>query len=131
MMRINKKFLIVFLFILLLEVFIALFINDHFIRPFLGDVFVILLIFFFIRSFFPVKNTSKLAVEIFLFACLIEICQYLQVLELLHLQDSAFLSIVLGSTFDWLDILAYASGTLALLVISRKENEKADNPSPK
>ena len=128
-MKTNKKFLVVFLFFFLLEVFIALFIKDHFIRPFFGDVLVILLIFFFVRSFFPVKNAVKLAAGIFLFACLIEVSQYLKLLKLLHLQDFSLLNIVLGSTFDWLDILAYASGTLLLLlagylIVKKKQKKK-------
>ena len=127
-MKTNKKFLVVFLFFFLLEVFIALFIKDHFIRPFFGDVLVILLIFFFVRSFFPVKNAVKFAAGIFLFACLIEVSQYLKLLKLLHLQDFSLLNIVLGSTFDWLDILAYASGTLLLLagylIVKKKQKKK-------
>ena len=122
-MKINPKFLFIFLIIFCLEVFIALFIKDHFVRPFIGDVLVILLIYFLIRSFIPVHRPPIFAAGIFLFACLIETCQYFRILERLHLQDSIFLKIVLGSTFDWLDILAYASGSLILLLISRKETK--------
>ena len=40
--------------LLLLEIFIALFMRDSFVRPFLGDFLVVILLYMIIRSFFPI-----------------------------------------------------------------------------
>ena len=49
-LRFNGVAFIIFVALFIVEVVIAVFVNDQFIRPILGDVLVVILIFFFLRS---------------------------------------------------------------------------------
>ncbi|CAN1209974.1 DUF2809 domain-containing protein [Tumidithrix helvetica PCC 7403] len=94
----------------LIEVCIAVFFDDRFIRPFVGDVLVVILIYCLIRSFWKIRATVA-ALSVFGFACAIEGLQYLNLVDRLGLRQYKLLAIVIGTTFDWMDILAYAIGT--------------------
>jgi hypothetical protein len=94
----------------LIEVCIAIFFKDEFIRPFVGDVLVVILIYCFIRAFWKIRPVVA-ALSVFGFACAIEGLQYLNLVDRLGLRQYKVLAIILGTTFDWMDILAYAIGT--------------------
>ena len=74
-----------------MEVFIGLFVHDGFIRPFMGDVLVVILIYTFIRIFIPEK-IRLLPLFIFIFAAGVETLQYFRIVEALGLQDNRILS---------------------------------------
>ena len=50
-MRFSPKFLAFFILLLPTETAIVLFVHDSFVRPFVGDVLVVALIVFFVRTF--------------------------------------------------------------------------------
>ena len=91
------------------EVFIALFVHDRIIRPFIGDVLVVILIFAFIRIFIPEK-VRLLPLFIFIFASGVEVAQYFRIVEVLGLQDNRIMSTIIGTSFDIRDILCYFVG---------------------
>ena len=107
-----------FCLILLLEVLIALFVEDNFIRPYGGDILVTVLICCFARIFFP-TGVRLLAVWVFLFAAAVEVGQYFDFVAVLGLGESRLFRILLGSTFSWADLLCYGSGCLLFLLISK------------
>ena len=109
----NLRYLFFFLIILSIEILIALFVNDHFVRPFLGDALVVILIFSMIRIFYSGKKL-KLVIFVFLFSFLVEFSQYFGLIEILGLEDFRWAQIILGSTFDILDLLAYSLGIMAI-----------------
>ena len=78
-------FILLFLFLTLTEVFIALFVRDSFIRPYFGDVLVVIVIYAFIRMFLPVRPLPLLPVAVFLFSVLVEIGQYIGIVDILGL----------------------------------------------
>ena len=98
------------------EVCIALFAHDNFVRPYLGDVLVVILVHCAVRVVFPGKP-RLLPVYVFLFACAVEFTQYIRLLELLGLSHINWLSIVAGTSFSWGDILCYAVGCAAVGII--------------
>lgn len=114
-MKINYKYLITFIILLIVEICIALFVHDNIIRPFVGDALVVVLIYFFIRSFIS-KHIRFLAVYVFLFACLIEVGQYFNLVSLLHMENIKAVKIIIGSTFDLNDIFCYFLGTMLIFV---------------
>jgi hypothetical protein len=122
----NKRPFALFIFVLLLEICIALFVRDRFIRPFVGDVLVVILIYSFVRVFLD-GPPNRIAISVFAFACLVELGQYLNLVSLLQLQDSQVASIIIGSTFDWKDILAYGVGTAIVIVADRTQRAR---PAP-
>lgn len=73
-MKINKGYLATFFILLTIEVFIALFVHDNFIRPYIGDVLVVIVIYTFIRGIIG-RKIKKLPIYIFLFGVLVEVLQ--------------------------------------------------------
>lgn len=116
--RFSLRHFTLFLAVLISEVCIALFLNDHFIRPFVGDLLVVVLIYFFFKSWLD-ATAVKLAIAVFLFACLIETLQYFNLIEWLGLENFSLAKIILGATFDWLDLLAYFLGTIFSLLLDQ------------
>ena len=82
MLTFRRNYFLLFAFLFIIEVLIALFVHDRFIRPYVGDFLVVILIYCFVRSFFnlPVITT---AASVFLFACAVEMAQYFNVANLL------------------------------------------------
>lgn len=117
--KFNLKYLLLTIVILLIEVLIATVLKDiFFIRAYLGDVIVVMLIFTFMKSFFVLNNT-KLILGILAFSCLVEFAQFFNIAEKLGFQPGSLMYIVIGNSFSWIDILCYAVGCL-LLYISTK-----------
>lgn len=106
-------------FILLLcEVFIALFVNDDIIRPFVGDILVVILLCCFIRIFKP-DGLKLLPLYVFLFAVCVEVAQYFDYVKLLGLEGNKFFSVLMGRSFSRYDIICYAVGCIAFFVVER------------
>ena len=99
--------------IFLIELLIALFVRDAFIRPYVGDMLVVVLVYIFLRIIFP-ERPRLLPLYVFLFAAGVEVLQGIRIVELLGLQDSRFFSVLIGTTFDWKDIVCYGVGCMLL-----------------
>ena len=110
----KKRSLYCFIFcsLLAIEICIALFVHDAFIRPYVGDMLVTLLLCCMARMVVPDK-VRLLPVFVFLFAACVEIGQYFDIVALLGLEDNRIISITLGRTFSWLDLGCYAVGCVA------------------
>lgn len=117
-MEIRRKrilYLLIMLILFGIELLIALFVHDKFIRPYVGDVLVVVLLYTFVRIFLP-EGLPLLPLYIFLFAAGIEVLQYFRIVEVLGLSDNRILSVVIGSVFDWKDIVCYGVGCGLLFV---------------
>ena len=125
MTKIKKRFsyLLIFLFLLFIEVMIALFIHDRFIRPYIGDILVVVVIACFMRICLP-DGVKLLPLYIFAFAAGIEVLQYFDFVTMLGWGSSKIASIALGSTFDIVDIVCYAIGCGFLGVIEWVKRKK-------
>lgn len=127
----NKRliYLLIFLCLLATEIVIALFVNDAFIRPYVGDMLVTLLLCCLCRVIVPCK-VRPLPVYVFIFAACVEIGQYFDLVALLGLADNRIISIALGRTFSWMDLVCYAVGCVAAFlldqIIIKKANVKID-----
>ena len=99
--------------IFLVELFIALFVRDRFIRPYVGDMLVVVLVYTCVRVLFPEKP-RLLPLYVFLFAAGVEALQGIRIVELLGLQDNRFFSVLIGTTFDRKDIVCYGVGCVML-----------------
>ena len=60
--------------LLIIEVLIALFVHDAFIRPYIGDVLVVIVIYTFVRIFIQ-ERFVFLPLFVFIFATLVEVLQ--------------------------------------------------------
>jgi len=126
MNKIRIKYSVGFLVLLIIEVLIALYIHDDFIRPYIGDVLVVMVLYCFVRIFIP-NGVKLMPLYIFIFAAGMEILQYFNLVEVLGLENNRFLRIMIGSVFDVKDIICYGVGCAiitAVTVICRKVNER-------
>ena len=120
-LKFSQKYALIFVVILLVEIGIALFMHDQFIRPLVGDVLVVVLMYACVRMVVDVRNPTRLAIGLLLFAYLVEVSQALDLVARLGLSNSAVATTVMGTTFDWRDMLAYTIGFVSILVIDRKK----------
>jgi Protein of unknown function (DUF2809) len=114
MFTFDKKYGYFTLLLLLIEVCIAKFVLDRFIRPFIGDVLVVILIYCFVKTFWKIRSNTA-AGAVLVFAWTVEILQYFKLVDILGLPKNSMMAIAIGSTFDWKDLLAYAIGTVTIL----------------
>jgi len=111
-----------------IEVLIALYLHDRIIRPYIGDLLVVILIYCFVKALVnaPVFPT---ALGVLLFAYAVETLQYFHVVELLGLGHSKLARVIIGSSFEWMDMLAYTVGIGLVLSIETiwYQKEKTKN----
>lgn len=109
-------YLLCLLILLTMEVLIALFVRDAFIRPYGGDILVTILICCLVRTVYPF-GIRLLPVWVFLFAAAVEVAQYFDIVSLLGLGDIAFFRILLGTSFSFIDLICYAAGCFIFFVV--------------
>ncbi len=106
-------FAVITVLLIFIEVLIALFVDDAFIRPYFGDMLVVVVLYAFVRIFVP-HGHRLLPLYIFLFAIVVEVLQYFHIVDILGLGGSRFFRTLIGGVFDWKDIGCYAVGCLAM-----------------
>ena len=111
-------YLLIFCGLLAVEVCIALFVNDAFIRPYVGDMLVTLLLCSLCRVIVP-NQVRLLPLYVFIFAACVEVSQYFDLVALLGLADNRILSIALGRTFSGMDIVCYGVGCVAAFFLDQ------------
>ena len=111
-------YLLIFCGLLATEIVIALFVNDAFVRPYVGDMLVTLLLCCLCRVIVP-NNVRLLPVYVFIFAAVVEIGQYFDLVALLGLTDNRIISIALGRTFSWMDLVCYAVGCMVAFLLDQ------------
>ena len=92
------QFALTFAALFAVEAFIALRVHDRFVRPYLGDVMVVWLLYFLVRAFRP-GGWRHLP---------------LRIADLPIFAGNPAARIILGSVFDWKDIGCYGVGCLVL-----------------
>lgn len=131
-LQFSLKYLLLTIFIFLVEVLIATKLKDiFFVRAYLGDVIVVMLLYTFVKTFVKI-NDQKLILGILIFSFLVEFAQYFNIAEKLGFRPGSLMYIVIGNSFSWIDILCYAVGCLLLFLLVRmKKTESlpsASNP---
>lgn len=107
---------IAFLILLIIEVAIAMYIHDNFIRPYIGDLLVVAVVYCFVRIFIP-DGVKLIPLYVFIFAVFVEIMQYFQLVKVLKLEGNTFARILIGSTFDIKDIICYCVGSIVIVAL--------------
>ena len=115
-----------FLILFAIEVVIAVFFRDGWVRTLLGDVLVVMVIAYLIHAFFNI-HLGIIAIGTLIFAYFIELLQFLKLIDILGWQDAQLAHLTLGSTFDWRDLVAYTIG--ATIVIWQNKSKIGFNIS--
>ena len=110
--KLRITYAVLFGILLIAEILIGLFAHDDFVRPYLGDVLITILLGCLGRTVFP-KGIRLLPGYVMGVATLAEIAQYLQIIKLLGLSDNKFIATLAGTSFSWIDLICYAAGCLA------------------
>ena len=97
------------------EILIALFVHDSFVRPYLGDVLAVICVYFFARIFLQGKPVY-LSVFVTVFAFAVELIQLTPLSDVLP----SPLSVIVGGTFDFKDLICYFVGGALCFFIDRK-----------
>ncbi len=91
------------------EVFIAAFLHDRLVRPYVGDLLAVVFLYCLVKSVAPLP-TGPTVLGVLLVAYALEALQYVHLLQHLGLAHSRIAAIVLGNHFEWVDMLAYTLG---------------------
>lgn len=101
-------FLGVFVFLFAVEALIAVYVHDDFVRPYVGDMIVTVVVWSFARFIFPDKF-KLMSLYVMIFAVLIEVGQYFNYVELFGVTNPILVT-MMGTSFAWADIACYAVG---------------------
>lgn len=112
----NRRWMYIMSFIItfLLEVIIALYIKNGFIRSYFGDILIIICLYFFAKSIFDNK-IKNIAIYILILGIIVEIMQYFNISKYIA-RESKVLKIALGTTFDIKDIICYLIGYVIIVI---------------
>lgn len=124
MFKFNRKYCALAISLFIIEVLIALYMHDAFIRPYAGDFLVVILLYCMVRSIWQ-SPVLTVAIPVLIFSYIIETLQYLNFVKLIGLQHSRLANIIIGNHFAWEDIIAYTLGILLVVII-----EKTTRSSP-
>ncbi|WP_368506465.1 DUF2809 domain-containing protein [Tenacibaculum sp. 1_MG-2023] len=113
-MKFQSKYFLVFIFLLILEILIAQ--TSGFIRYTFGGFLVVILLFYFVKSFFNLSNKT-IGLSVLLFAYIVEFLQLTPLLALLGLENNRMAVIIFGATFSIGDLVAYTLGIIIVLLI--------------
>ncbi len=117
--QINKNYFILTVLFLIAEVLIAVYLKTGFIRHTFGDYLAVILLFYLTKSFVDI-NSFKIAIGVLCFAFLIEFLQLTNYLVLFNLQNNHLVKVILGSTFEFSDLLAYILGIITVIIFEYK-----------
>ena len=102
-------YFLIFLFLLGLEIAIATYLKTGFIRAYLGDLLVVILLYCLLMSILkPSVKTGLLLTLAIAFA--IELLQLIDLTRFFPQEYKQLATLVLGSHFSWLDLLMYVLG---------------------
>ncbi|MBT8260122.1 MAG: DUF2809 domain-containing protein [Flavobacteriaceae bacterium] len=118
-MTFNKIYFLLFTIFFIVELTIAYFIKDGFLRQTFGDFLVVIMLYYLIRSFIKIKPISTALLVLFI-AFSIEFIQLTNFLEALGLENNIYAKTIFGSTFHSTDLIAYTLGVLTILFIDSK-----------
>jgi hypothetical protein len=118
LIKFNAVYFILAVVLFGVEVLIGLFAHDRFIRPYLGDVLVVMLLYCIVKSFLntPIVPT---ALSVLVCSFIVEGLQYLNIVDKLGLKNSKIAPVLLGTSFAWADMVAYAAGILIVLMVEK------------
>ena len=123
MLTFHFRFFLLTILFFVTEVLIALYVKDDFVRPYVGDYLVVMLIYCAVRTFVK-ANPVKVAIAVLLFAYMIEVLQYFRIVDRLGLSGNQVAKTVIGYGFEWWDMLAYTLGVLTILLVEYRLKNK-------
>lgn len=122
-MHFNKKYFLAAVLLFIIEVLIALFVNDRFIRPYVGDYLVVMLLYCAVKAIFRVPVVAT-AIAVLLFSYAIETAQYFNLVARLHLQNNKWANVIIGNSFAVEDLVAYTLGIITIIGVEKIKQKR-------
>jgi hypothetical protein len=116
MLTFRPKYGLMAIIFFIIEVLIALYVHDSFVRPIVGDYLVVFLVYCAVFTFWHGPFLTA-AITTLLFAYLIETLQYFRFVHYMGWEKYRIVAVALGTGFSWIDMLAYTLGFLTILSI--------------
>ena len=113
--RFHLGYFLIAILLFLIEIVIAKYVMGW-VRSYLGDVFVIMLLYSVIMTLTKLNKTLAVLTTLGL-AFAIECSQYFKLAELLGFEKGSVAYIVLGNTFSVEDLVCYIAGGFIILII--------------
>lgn len=101
-------FIVIAVLLIMAEFYIGIYVNDRIIRPYGGDVIIVIILYAIIRATYPEKKVPA-ALFVFVFATAYEFTQLIPLADLLGISKEV-VRIIMGVSFSWVDIGCYAIG---------------------
>lgn len=114
-MKQRKVYMLAFTALLIIEILIAIFVHDGFVRPYIGDVLVTVLLCCLFRCVFLYRIPLP-GLWVFIFSVITELLQLIRICDILNIK-SRFLRIVIGTSFDFKDIICYLTGCVIFTAV--------------
>jgi hypothetical protein len=110
--------------VLATELFIALAVDDGFVRPYAGDTLAVVLLYVALLSVLDVRQVHA-ALGALAIAWLVELGQYLHIVDRLGLADVTIARVVLGTFGDVHDLVAYTAALPLIALVERFADRSA------
>lgn len=116
----------VFAVLFAVEIIIGLYVHDQFVRPYIGDMLVVVLLWALVRMIIPFRAVW-LSGAIYVFAVLVELSQMIPLVDFLEIENR-LIRILMGTSFAVGDLFAYAAGCIVTAIVDiavfrhRKQN---------
>lgn len=120
----NKTYLIASIILFIVEVLIAIFLKDGFIRHTFGDYLAVILLYCMFKSCITTKP-FYIAIVVLIISYGIEFLQLTNFLEIINLDNNKLAKIILGSTFSFSDLIAYTLGFISILIFEFQTQKHA------
>ena len=112
----RRHYAVAAIILLAIEVLIALFVHDGLVRPYVGDMLVVALVYAVLRAVTSMRLAPALVVTLGI-AFAVEFAQLFGVFTALGLADIQIARIVVGGVFDPMDLVAYAAGAALVVAV--------------
>lgn len=109
MTRFHLTYFLLTLLLVGVEVFIGACMHDAVIRPYGGDVLIVVLLYCLVRSFWDLP-VVPLSLGVLVFSYLVETGQYFHLADHLGFTKPSLMRTLIGTYFTWVDLLSYTLG---------------------
>ena len=122
--RFNKNYFLLAVLLFLVEIGIALFVHDNFVRPYIGDLLVVVFVYWCVMA--VIDAPLKLVLPaVLLFAYTVEVLQYFHFVQRIGLGDSHLANVLFGNSFAWMDMLMYTIGAGIVWIAERARRDSS------
>lgn len=128
MFRFNRIYFLLTVALTGVETFIGVRMHDPIIRPYGGDVLIVVLLYCFIRSWWDLP-VVPLALGVLVFAYCEEIGQYFHLADRLGFKTPSLFRTLIGTWFSWVDMACYTIGIGMVLATENMFRQRRREPA--